>query len=89
MAISIIAAVLGSGIVRSFTGWFENAVEDWHFSKIELMQLGATIVRCGMLTFLIYEGTDTSALNSASIGVLIDFILSKLNLKEVLTAKKK
>lgn len=73
-----IAILIGAPIVRSVTGWLENALQDGQIDNFEWSQLGATFLRVGIISTGLYFGADWGATASASSALLGDFILSKL-----------
>jgi len=85
---------IGAGIVRSVGGWLENALEDGRISAFEWKQLGATIIRVGMLTAGTYYGlTGIFGMNidvfSAAAGSwVLDFVISKFKSKKAAAGKK-
>ena len=96
-------AAFGTGVVRSFAGWIENAVDaksdlGTAISKFEFAQLVSTVVRVGILTmaaFLPFEafGVDGAALAAAGSAFLLDWLVRKMSKTPVVvtnvTAKKK
>ena len=74
--------VVGLPVVRSVAGWLENALEDGVISQFEVKQLGATVLRVGIMglaTFLGLSGLglDVSALGAGASAVILDFVLAK------------
>jgi len=64
-------------------GWLENAFEDGEISAIEWSQLGATLLRVGMIGAGTYfglngMGIDIDALGASASAVLMDFIISAM-----------
>lgn len=86
MAMDILAFLVilfGSACIRALAGWFENAFADKKISSWEWAKLGETIVRIVLFGFLIWYGTPAGEIEAASLGVLLDIVLSKLNLSVI------
>lgn len=79
-----VVQVAGIGIARSFFGWAENALKDGKISKFEISQLGATVVRVGMIAVALFYGVNgiwgkDITLIAAGAGAIVgDFILKKI-----------
>ena len=79
--------LIGIPIVRSASGWAENALKDGAISTFEWQQLGSTVLRVGLIgaaTFfgLNEFGIDATAFGSASAAFIMDFILMALKNKK-------
>ncbi len=77
-SISMLAPV-GVGIVRSLTGWFENAIEDGSISAFEWEQLGSTVVRTGLLSLGLIWGLNLDPVAASAGSFVLDFLVGKLS----------
>lgn len=87
-----LGAAFGTGLMRSIGGWAENALKDQKITKFELAQLGATIVRVGLLTLGAYLGLDAFGIDHAELAAagsafVLDWIVRRFT-KEPETKKK-
>jgi len=78
--LSGVLAIIIAPIVRSASGWLENALEDGMIDKFEWSELGATVVRVGMMTGAAYfgfqfAGIDINAVAAAAGAYVADLIL--------------
>jgi hypothetical protein len=88
MDISIITTLVLVPVARSIAGWLENALDDGKINSFEWKQLGATVLRVGMIGFATYFGLgemgfDVNALGAGASAVLVDFVLSAIKNKNV------
>ena len=63
---------------RSIGGWLENALEDGEISKFEWTELGATMVRVGLIGCGLFWGLDLEPLAAGATAVLSDFVLKAI-----------
>lgn len=79
-----VASVIGVGVVRSIGGWLDNALEDGKITPIEWGQLGATVVRVGLVTGALYYGingifgTDITVIAAGAGAFVADWIVKKI-----------
>lgn len=62
-------------ILRSVGGWLENALKDGQIDNFEWGNLGATILRVGVISVGLFYGLDLSALAAAGSALVADFII--------------
>ena len=67
-----------AGGVRSVAGWLENALEDGKVSSYEWGQLGATVLKFGVIGLSIYYGFGVDALQAAGLTFAADWVGNKL-----------
>jgi len=70
-------------ILRSVSGWLENALKDNKISAFEWSQLGSTVLRVGLIGVGTYfglneMGVDVTALGAGASSILIDLILKSI-----------
>ena len=87
MSWSSIIPIIGVPAVRSIAGWLENSFKDGQIDKFEWAQLGATIVRVGIIGLGTYlglngMGVDVTALGASTSAVVLDFIMHSIKLRE-------
>jgi len=75
--------IVGIPLVRAVAGWLENAFDDGEISKIEWGQLGATVLRVGIMGLATFFGLgglgfDVSAVSAGASAVVMDFILGAM-----------
>lgn len=70
--------LVGAPVVRSVLGWFENAFEDKKISAFEWGELGATILRVGLIGVGLHFGLDLNEYAAAGSAIVADFILSSI-----------
>ena len=75
-------AMVLSGGLRSIAGWAENSFKDGKIDAIEWTQLGATVLRVGAMTLAISLGMESGLVQSASIAVVLDYILLAIKKKK-------
>jgi small-conductance mechanosensitive channel len=73
----------GAGLLRSVSGWLENALEDGKISQFEWGQLGSTVINVAILSFgalfgLSALGFDVNALSASALGILGNIFFNKL-----------
>ena len=90
--IAQIGAIIGIPVLRSVGGWITKATEDGKISKFEVLQLGKTVVRTGIVGSMIFFGAtgmgiDVSAVASAATAVIFDMILSALKENKNITKR--
>jgi hypothetical protein len=78
-----LGTLIGVPAARSVVGWLENAFDDGKISEFEWGQLGATILRVGIIGLGTYFGLngfgiDVDALGAAGSAVVVDFILASM-----------
>ena len=78
--------IVGLPVARSVAGWVENALEDGEISAFEWQQLGATVLRVGIMGLAAFFGLgglglDVSALGAGASAVVLDFILASFKKK--------
>ena len=82
--ISEFIKILSPGLIRGLTGWIENSVGDGKITKLEWQQLGATVIRIGLLSTSLYFGADIfteKGIDLVSAGfaaILVDVVLYKI-----------
>jgi len=59
---------LGAPLLRSFTGWLENSLEDGKISKFEWCQLGGTFVRVGLISLSAWFGFQSMGINMPALA---------------------
>jgi len=69
--------VVGAGFVRSIIGWFENSMADGKISDFEWKQLGATIVRVGLMGVVVayFPGLNVSMFEAGIVAIGGDLVL--------------
>lgn len=70
-------APLGTSLLTSLHGWFENAAQDGKFDKFEFLLLGETVLRVGGLALLAYFGVGADMVSASAIGAFAHYVLSK------------
>ena len=68
----------GAIVVRNILGWFENAFENHKIEPYEWKQLGAKVLRVGLIVAGLSYGLELSTLEAASAGVVVDMLLTKI-----------
>ena len=74
-------SIIGVGLVRSVSGWLENAFEDGKISSYEWAQLGSTIIRTALLSLGLMFGFDLEPIAASGSAFVLDFLASKLSRK--------
>ena len=69
-------------MLRSVAGWAENAFQDRRIEKFELVLLGETMIRVGIITAGTFFGLngmgfEISGMASGFAAIVIDFFLTK------------
>ena len=83
MDLATISTLILVPVGRSVAGWLENALDDGTISAFEWKQLGATVLRVGIMGFATFFGLDgmgfdVTALGAGASAVLMDLVLSKI-----------
>lgn len=76
-----IGIAVGVPVARSVGGWLTNALKDGYIDNFEMRQLGATVLKTGIIGAMIYFGADSvgievDVVGSAIAAVLLDLIAS-------------
>ncbi len=79
--------IIGIPALRSVVGWLENSLKDGKIDKFEWAQLGATVVRVGVIGAGTYfglngAGIDISGIGAAASALVLDFILNAIKKKK-------
>lgn len=69
-------SVAGAGLLRSLSGWWENAWADKKVQAYELKLLGVTLVKYLLIGFGLYFGFDMSGMEAAGTAFLLDIALN-------------
>jgi len=70
-------------IIRSLTGWAQNASKDGKWERFEVLQLGETVLRVLLITATLFFGwgklfgIDPTVFGAGMSAVLIDMMLPK------------
>ena len=83
MVLTELCVAIVTGLARSTAGWLENSLQDKKIDSYELAQLGATIVRVGVITIATFYGlngigVNIDAIGSAASTLVLDYILSAI-----------
>lgn len=70
---------IGTGLLRSVAGWFENAMKDGEISNYEFGQLGATVLRTVVLGLGLHFGLGLDSLAAAGGALIADVVMVKLD----------
>lgn len=81
-SIIAIASPIVAAVVRSASGWLENALEDGNISDYEWGQLGATVVRVAIIGVGLHLGIGLDPIAASASAVVADFIISKFKTKK-------
>jgi hypothetical protein len=78
-----IAIIIGMPILRSVTGWAQNALQDNVVSTFEWKQLAETVIRVGTISIVAYlgfnsVGVDISAWAASFGAIAADLLFSAL-----------
>lgn len=81
-------AFIGIPVIRNIAGWVENSFKDKKIDKYEWQQLGATILRVGVLGVATWFGLNgiginTPAIAAGGLAVGADFLLNSFRKREV------
>ena len=69
--------IVGAGLLRSLAGWAKHSLQDGKIDDLEWKQLGATIVRVGVLGLVIayIPGFDISWIEVGACAIGSDIVL--------------
>ena len=82
MVLNEALVLLGTGAARSIGGWLENAFDDGKVSAFEWRQLGATVLKFGLLgagIFLGFNQFGVDVWSAAGITFAGDWVVKKLS----------
>ena len=71
-------SILGVGLIRSVSGWLENALSDGKIDTFELSALFSTVARTALLSIGLILGFDMEPIAASASAFVVDFVVSKL-----------
>lgn len=71
-----------AGVLRSVSGWLENALEDGKVSAYEWKLLGSSILRIVVLSVAIFLGIGVDPVGASALGVGADYLISAVKNKK-------
>lgn len=91
---STFGILVGAPVFRSIAGWLENSWEDGKIEKFELVELGKTVFRVGILSVAVWLGLDKAGTGNADIiaassVIAFEYVVSSIKKKRADNATKK